>query len=132
MINIKEIIRKEVESVLVERAISIPLSLVMPDFSCPCEPDDLGRLYVLQYTLPNPVRGMKGIIMFVTSQDDTYKIDTTPIKTAPGGLGTRQYAVYNSLKRKVGEYYQNSLIGSGWERKCDDNLSDYYSPPWSS
>ena len=127
---VEDIIKGEIEALLVERGIVIPLSLVMPDFSCQCEPDDADRLYVMYYNLPNPVRGIKGVVAFINGVDDSFRIETSPLKLVNGGLGARQHAVYNNLKRKVADYYRSGLIEAGWTENCDDSLSPFFTPPW--
>lgn len=129
---IEEIIRSEIKLFLLERNIDIPLSIFNPDFSCKCEPDELGRMYVLDYILPSPVRGIKGIIAFINNNDDYYRIETVPMKLIGGGLGPRQYAVYNSLKRKVYDYYKEGLLSSGWAEEATEDKSPFFIPPWSS
>lgn len=130
MTSLESIIKEEVELILLERGITLSLSTLMPDFSCPCEPDDLGRSYVLQYILPSPIRGIDGVVVFVNGDNNQYRIETTPIKLTGGGLGTRQHAVYNSIKRKLTDYYRDGLLGAGWGEDCDESLSSFYTPPW--
>lgn len=131
MKNLEEIIQKEVEAILIERGIVVPLSLFMPDFSCPCEPDDSGRLYVLNYKLPDPVRGIEGVVVYMSNSDNLFKLETCPIKSAGKGLGTRQHAVYNSLKRKVCDYYLKGLKNAGWSENCENINNPSFIPPWS-
>ena len=132
MSNINEIIKGEVEALLIERGIVVPLSLFMPDFSCQCDPDEFGRMYVLDYTLPSPVRGIVGVVAFVNGTDNAYRIETSPLKLVGGGLGARQHAVYNSLKRKVADYYRSGLVSAGWTEDCDNSLSPTFIPPWEN
>lgn len=114
--KLKEIINEEVEHVLLENCIEIPLSLVMPNFSE--DPFDLEKPYCLNYKMKIPMRNIIGIEVFLKPLDDEYyEIKCYPIKPKDlkrHKIGKKQHAIFNMIKNQILKKYEQQMEKENW------------------